>query len=104
MSETLEEIQQNLHAQAVAYRDEHTVSDITSFDQVMEFFTPKNKKKPEIHGGFVRGPWCESAESEAMLTEMKLSIRCIPTQQTGGGTCVLTGQPAEREAIIAKAY
>lgn len=102
--ELLESIQQQMFNQAKAYRDENIVTDLKNFEELVAFFTPKNSEKPEIHGGFVRAPWCEDPDTEAQLAEHKLSVRCIPLEQQGGGTCIVTGKPAKREAIIAKAY
>jgi prolyl-tRNA synthetase len=101
----LEDIQRSLFEQAKQYRDQYLVNDVRTLDQLKEFFTPQNKEKPEIHGGFVRAPWCEDPETEATLAEMKLSVRNIPLdQEDGGGECILTGKPAKRSAIIAKSY
>ncbi len=47
--ELLDSIQDNLFQRASAYRDERTRT-IDSKDEFTEFFTPKNKEKPEIHG------------------------------------------------------
>lgn len=105
LPDILREIQNNLFTQAKEYRDLNIRSDIDSFDSLKEYFTPKNKEKPEIHGGFVRGLWCESEESEAKLAELKVSIRCLPLDnQDKTGKCIITGQPAKREAIFAKSY
>ena len=69
------------------------------------FFTPKNADKPEIHGGFVRAKWCEDRETEDLLKESKLTIRCLPFDQPGTeGRCIITGKPATCDAIFAKAY
>ena len=101
----LDEIQQNYFNQALALQKANTVTNIKTFEEFTKFFTPKNKERPEIHGGFVRAKWCEDPSTEAILKEMKLTIRCIPFDQDGvEGTCVLTGKKAIKEAIFAKAY
>ncbi|MCB0331317.1 MAG: proline--tRNA ligase, partial [Bdellovibrionales bacterium] len=102
--EILASIQQSLFEQARSYRDANIVTSIRTMDELRDFFTPQNNAKPEIHGGFVRAPWCEDPETEAQLAEWKLSIRNIPFDQGDGGNCVVTGKPAKREAIIAKSY
>ncbi|NGX58424.1 MAG: Proline--tRNA ligase [Chlamydiae bacterium] len=101
----LNEIQSHYFDQAKAFRDQHIRRDIASHEELREFFTPKNKDKPEIHGGFVIGKWCGDEETEAMLKELQLTIRCILLEQSGTeGTCLITGRPATLDVIYAKAY
>jgi prolyl-tRNA synthetase len=102
---SLDEMQKNYYEQALSLRKEHTHDGIKTLEELRRFFTPKNEEKPEIHGGFVLAKWSEDPQCEALLEEMKLSIRCIPLEQRGGvGTCIFTGKPATRDVIIAKAY
>jgi prolyl-tRNA synthetase len=104
-SAILEEIQQNYYAQAVAYRDQHIYRNLETFDELRQFFTPKNEEKPEIHGGFVLAKWCGDPKSEEMLGELKVTIRCLPLKQSGTkGRCILTGKEATLDAIFAKSY
>jgi prolyl-tRNA synthetase len=101
----LEAIQNNYFEEAVKHRDSNIRSDLKSFDEMKAFFTPKNPDKPEIHGGFVLAKWCGDVETEKMLDEYKISIRCLPLKQSGTeGTCILTGRPATIDAIFAKSY
>ncbi|MBA2369100.1 MAG: proline--tRNA ligase [Candidatus Protochlamydia sp.] len=101
----LEEIQQNYYQQAKSFLEAHIYRDIEDFDQLKAFFTPKNEEKPEIHGGFVLAKWCGDVQTEEMLNELKVSIRCLPGNQSGTiGTCVLTGREATIDAIFAKSY
>lgn len=101
----LDEIQETYYEQARQYRDENLRTDIDNFEDFKAYFTPKNPERPEIHGGFVRAKWCEDPESEKILDGLKVSIRCLPLDQTGTeGRCVLTGRPATTDAIFAKAY
>lgn len=98
-------MQHHYYAQALKLRDAHIRKDISNFEQLKKFFTPKNPDKPEIHGGFVLAKWCGDVETEKMLEELKVTIRCLPLQQSGTkGTCVLTGRPATLDAIFAKSY
>ncbi len=49
--------------------------------------------------------WCGDVETEKMLDDLKVSIRCLPLQQSGTvGKCVLTGREATLDAIFAKSY
>lgn len=101
----LDSIQHNYYNSAKEFRDQYIRRDITTYDQMKEYFTPKSSEKPEIHGGFVLAKWCGDPETEKMLDELKISIRCLPMIQSGTpGTCVLTGKPATIDAIFAKSY
>lgn len=96
---TLGEIQQNYFEQAVAYRDRMMHNHITNFEELKDFFeNPENK-------GFVRVKWSGNEDTERMLKELKLTIRCIPNEQSGTeGVCFHTGQPASQDVIIGKSY
>jgi prolyl-tRNA synthetase len=102
---TLEDIQRTYYHKAKTFRDQHLYTDLKNFDEMLAFFTPKNPDKPEIHGGFVRAKWSGEAGTEELLKQHKLSIRCIPMDQSGTqGTCIITGRPATTDVIIAKSY
>jgi prolyl-tRNA synthetase len=93
----LDEIQKNYYQQAKAYRDANLKQDLASFDELKAFF--------EGDGGFVRAKWCGDPDSENLLEELKVSIRCLPLDQSGTeGTCILTGKKATLDAIFAKSY
>lgn len=101
----LDQIQDNYFQQAKAYRDANIRRDITNFEGLKRFFTPLNADKPEIHGGFVLAKWCGDPSTEKMLDDLKVSIRCLPLEQSGTeGICVLTGKKATLDAIFAKSY
>lgn len=102
---SLHEIQINYFDQAKAFRDAAICRNLTSMDDLKAFFTPKNPERPEIHGGFVLAKWCGDPETEKMLDELKISIRCLPLEQSHTeGTCILTGRKATIDAIFAKSY
>lgn len=101
----LDAIQKNYYEQACQIRDSNIRTDITNLEQLKRFFTPKNEDKPEIHGGFVLAKWCGDVETEKMLDELKVSIRCLPLKQSGTeGRCILTGAKATLDVILAKSY
>lgn len=101
----LQEIQDHYYEQARAFRDAHMERGIRTFAELREYFTPRNADKPEIHGGFALGKWCEEPATEELLKELKISIRCLPLHQSGTeGRCLVTGQKATRDAIFAKSY
>lgn len=101
----LDAMQQNYFDQAKKYFDAHLYTHIDNFEAMKAFFTPKNEEKPEIHGGFVLAKWCGDPETEKMLGDLKVTIRCLPLKQSGTkGRCVLTGKEATLDAIFAKSY
>jgi len=102
---TLDEMQKNYFEQALAVQKANIVTTINTFEEFTKFFTPQNSQKPEIHGGFVRAKWCGDDKEAERLSELKVTIRCLPRDQSGTqGTCVVTGRPATLDAIFAKAY
>ncbi len=98
-------MQQGYFREAKEHQKTHINTNITNFEELKAFFTPKNKDRPEIHGGFVLAKWCGDKATEEMLGDLKITIRCLPLEQSGTeGTCILTGRPATLDAIFAKAY
>lgn len=105
LPEVLDQIQANYLAEARQRLKDHTNTSIRDFNEFREFFTPKNKDKPEIHGGFVLGKWCGDAREEQRLADLKVTIRCLPLAQSGtSGRCVVTGKEAHIDAVFAKSY
>ena len=101
----LDEIQANYFEQALRFREANTERSITNFEDFVNYFTPKNPKKPEIHGGFLIAKWSGDPESLKKIADIKVTVRCLPLDQSGTeGVCVLTGKPAKIDAIFAKAY
>lgn len=101
----LDQIQNQYYKQALEYRNAHLYTNLKTLQEMKDFFTPKNADKPEAHGGFVLAKWCGDPSTEALLEELKVTIRCIPLKQSGTqGTCILTGRPATTDVIFAKSY
>jgi prolyl-tRNA synthetase len=104
IADTLDEMQQNLFAQAKLLRDENS-RDFDSLDEFREFFTPQDAEKPEIHGGFASCYFVDTPEVDELLKEMKVTVRCIPVDAIDNeGRCIFTGQPTRQRAVLAKAY
>jgi prolyl-tRNA synthetase len=100
----LQEIQDNLYQRALMLRDSNTC-EIDSLEEFRAYFTPKNAQQPEIHGGFATGYWVEDPETDALLKDLKVTIRCLPLGDSPPpGKCLFTGRPATQKAIFAKAY
>jgi len=101
----LNEIQENLFARAEAHRAANTRR-IESKGDFVDFFTPANAARPEIHGGFVLAHWGGSAaDEEALAKEHKVTIRCVPlSEDDETGVCPFTGNPSPRRVVFAKSY
>jgi prolyl-tRNA synthetase len=102
----LDDIQATLFARASALRADNT-RQIDDRKEFTAFFTPENKAKPEIHGGFAMSHWCEDTACEKKVNDdLSVTIRCIPLdRETGGaGACVVCGKPSKGRVVFAKAY
>jgi prolyl-tRNA synthetase len=105
VEEMLTSMQDRMFLTAKSFLETHIRRDITTFEEMKAFFTPKNEDRPEIHGGFVLAKWCEDPATEELLKELKVTIRGLPLEQSGTeGTCVITGRKATCDAIFAKSY
>ncbi|GAB4243504.1 MAG: proline--tRNA ligase [Candidatus Methylacidiphilales bacterium] len=104
VAEILAEVQENLYRRALSFREAHTRK-IDSRDEFYAFFTPANPDKPEIHGGFALTHWCgDPAIEEQIKADLKVTIRCLPFDHDGSGTCPFTGKPSAQRAVWAKSY
>ena len=103
----LAEIQKGLFARAVKLREDNTRT-ITDVNEFKAYFTPKNKSedKAEIHGGFAMCHFIDGCpEMDAVIKDLKVTVRCIPLENNGGdGTCLFSGKPGAKRAVFAKAY
>jgi prolyl-tRNA synthetase len=102
----LDEIQANLFERARSFREEHTL-EIDDWDAFEAFFTPDNREKPEIHGGFALAHWCDSEACETKVNEaLSVTIRCIPFDRSDGeqGRCVVCGEKSSGRVVFAKSY
>ncbi len=93
--EMLDQIQANLFARALKFREDHTYEP-TDYEEF----------KVAVENGFARSYWCGSAECEATIkNETTATIRCIPFDQDGEkGSCIYCGHEAMEKAIFARAY
>lgn len=95
--EMLESIQTNYYNQALEYRNAHLEKNLKTFEELKQFFDKKE--------GFVLAKWCGDVETEKLLEDLKVTIRCLPTDQSKTeGRCILTGKPATLDAVFAKSY
>ena len=105
LPQMLQDIQESLLKRAKDFREENSVH-IDNKEDFYDYFTPKNKKDPEIHGGFAYAHWAHDPSAEEQLQkDLKVSIRCIPEDgEEESGTCPFTGKPSTRRVIFSKAY
>ncbi|MHA7840900.1 MAG: proline--tRNA ligase [Gammaproteobacteria bacterium] len=100
----LEDIQRTLLQRAKDFQQTHSY-EINDYESFKAFFTPNNKDKPEIHGGFVYSYAIDDPSIEEYIKPLKVTARCIPLdQEEKPGTCIFTGKPATKKIIFAKAY
>ena len=99
----LVEIQESLHAKALAFRRSNT-HDAKTYDDF----------KKAVETGFAFSDWCGSSDCEGKIKEeTRATMRCIPLDQeavlgpgsgAASGKCIYCGQPAKNRAIFGRAY
>jgi len=101
----LDEIQEFLFKRASADMNTHTIA-IDDSKEFYDFFTPDNREKPEIHGGFALSHWCGADMCEEKIKDdLKVTIRCIPFDAASeNGECVCCGKSSDQRVAFAKAY
>lgn len=109
IAKRLEDIQNLMLRDAQSRLEQNIRTDITDKESFAKYFAPSNKwienSGDSSSVAFVRGKWCEDKESESILKDMKISIRCIPFDQSGSiGECLLTGKKANLDVIYARSY
>ncbi len=105
MPAMLDDIQRNLFHRASDFAKHHTVS-VDEKEAFNMFFTPEDKDKPEIHGGFVLAHWCGSSKCELKIKDdFSVTIRCIPFEnEKDKGNCICCGEKSNQRVVFAKAY
>ena len=108
VSSRLEQMQKDIFAKAKNRLEHNIRTDITDPAEFKKYFAESNVWIEDNKQGkvaFVRGKWSGDPESESILKEMKITIRCIPFDQFGSeGICLLTGKPATMDVIYARSY
>ena len=93
----LDEIQKNIYARALKFRNENThyVETWKEFIDVLD-----NK------GGFIMAHWDGTTETEEKIKEeTKATIRCIPFNTPAEeGKCVFSGKTSDRRVLFARSY
>ena len=108
ISERVENIQKAMFNKAQERLKQNIRTDIATPEDFRKYFENSNQwiengKQGKV--AFVRGKWCGDPETESILIEMKITIRCIPFDQSNTeGKCLLTGKPATMDVIYARSY
>jgi len=104
ITELLDEQQTRYLDQARHFMAQSVRTDVATLEELRQIFAQGD----EGTGGqrcLVRAKWCGDESSLTVLKDMKLSVRCIPFDQSGSaGQCILTGRPATQEVIFGVAY
>ncbi|MFO0913594.1 MAG: proline--tRNA ligase [Pirellulales bacterium] len=104
VGQTLDDIQRSLYQRALTMREENTVT-LRTLDEFRDYFQATAAGENEISGGFARISYREDPAVHELLKELKVTIRCIPLDDSAPqGPCLFTGKAAEAQAIFAKAY
>lgn len=101
----LDKIQNDLYENSLKFMMDNMV-EINTKEEFYEFFTPKNTKKPEIHGGFALCYFCEDKDIEAKISEeLGVTVRNIPFDlPKEEGYCIFSGKKSEQRVVFAKSY
>lgn len=104
----LEELQHLMFIKAQQRLQNNIRTDIKTPEEFAAYFANSNEWIEDGKQGkvaFVRGKWCGDPDSEEILKSMKITIRCIPFDQSGTtGKCLLTGKDATMDVIYARSY
>ncbi len=97
ISNTLDDIQQNLFNKALKFRNDNTHK-VDTYDQFKEVL--KNKR------GFILAHWDGTSETEIKIKEeTKATIRCVfLDEDVEEGKCIYSGKPSKRRVLFAEAY
>ena len=108
LSQRIENIQKEMFDRAKKRLDANIRTDIKTVEDFNRYFEQSNEWIEDGKQGkvaFVRGKWSGDPNSEELLKAMKITIRCIPFDQSNTqGTCLLTGKPATMDVIYARSY
>lgn len=106
----IENLQKQMFETAQARLASNIRTDIATQEAFRAYFANANEWIADGQPGkvaFVRGGWSNDPDSEALLKEMKITIRAIPFDQPSdmsGKICLLTGKQAVMEVIYARSY
>jgi prolyl-tRNA synthetase len=103
VSGILTQIQQHYFQDSQKFLEANTKKDIQNFDEFRAWFGEGEEDSGQ--GSFVLAKWSENPATLEKLSPLKVSIRCLPFQQSGTiGKCILSGAEAKADVIFARAY
>jgi prolyl-tRNA synthetase len=104
LAATLEAMQSDLFNKAKQRMKDNTV--LANSIEEVEAILHKDVTAEKGGGKFVMAHLTDNPANDARLKEFKATIRNIPhvDEFDGPGKCILTGEPAEKRVVIAKAY
>lgn len=106
--ERLELLQKEMFERAQRRLNDNIRTDIKTPEEFAAYFANSNEWIEDGKQGkvaFVRGKWCGDPATEEILKSMKITIRCLPFDQSGTtGKCLLTGKDATLDVIYARSY
>lgn len=100
-------IQQTMFNVAKKRLEENIRTDIQTPEEMEKYFANQNvwlgSDKPKV--AFVRGKWSGDEDTLEKMKQMRITIRCIPFDQSNTqGVCLISGKPATMDVIYARAY
>ena len=97
VQQLLKDIQSNLFAKALKFRDDNTRKADT-WEEFVDLL--------DNHPGFIYAHWDGTPETEDKIKELtKATIRCIPfNNPQEEGKCILTGKPSKQRVLFARSY
>jgi prolyl-tRNA synthetase len=97
ITKLLDEIQDNMLAEAEKYLEDH-MSEADNVEDMVKILDEK--------GGFVKAPWGGNADDERVLqTQTKATIRIILEEKLAKKKkCIFTGKETDTEVLFARAY
>jgi prolyl-tRNA synthetase len=99
----LAQMQQDLYSAAKQRLKSNTVlaNSIQEVESILKDVTAEKGG-----GKFVMAHVKDDPACDARMKEFKATVRCIPLidEYDGAGKCIITGEPVDRRAVIAKAY
>ena len=108
IEQRLQKIQQQMFDTANNRLQQNIRTDIDTKEKFAEYFANSNEWIEDGKEGkvaFVRGKWCADPQTEEILKAMKITIRCIPFDQSNTeGECLLTGKKAAMDVIYSRCY
>ncbi len=110
IAQRIEDIQNKMLNNAKERLEKNIRTDITTKAEFDDYFSKQNafikddNNKENI--AFVRGKWSGDASSEELLKALKVTIRCLPFDQSNTkGECLLTGKKdATIDVIYSRTY